>query len=99
MSEDLNHKGVVGIFANENGRAIATVSDFKRDGYGGFSLFQSQRIRCRKALVMEVVRKYSSPDLYRAVGIYEAEKIVENLCRDHGCSVQYLPVNHDEEPA
>lgn len=55
-----------------------------------------QRIRARRRLAFAVVRELSSPLLSKAIGEYEAEKIMEKMCED-GCRVIVVPIGYDEE--
>lgn len=89
-------KGVVLVFIDEEGREIASVSDFNRTGYGGWSLRDAQNLRARRALAMKVCNAYSSSQLVRAIDAYDAERIIDRLVKDHACKIATVVVGHAE---
>ena len=91
-------KGVVAVFAAPDGREIANTSDFNPGAPGGFEQQEAQRIRARRSLAFVVMRELAAPMLSKAIGEYEAERILEKMC-DNGCHVFYVPVGYDEEKA
>lgn len=89
-------KGVVAIFTDEHGRSIAQVSDFNTSGYGGYSLKEAQKFRCKQQISMAVLKAYSSEMLWRGVDQHYAKEIVNNLVAHHGCHVHYAYIGHEE---
>lgn len=87
-------KGVVGVFTDKEGRVIASVSDFDMSGYGGFSLLEAQKLRVRKDLSREVIRKYCSWAITEAIEPYDCEQIVRRLV-EKGARVTVIPVGHE----
>lgn len=85
--------GCLGIYTDEEGRIIASVSDFDRSGYGGFTLYQGQRIRAEKALAHEIVRAYCSDVVARSLDTYGCEQIVRKLKG----KMTFIPVGHTDE--
>lgn len=72
-------KGCVAVYINLEGRVIASVSDFRPDGYGGFTLYESQRIRAKSNLCREVIKTYCSPVVYDVLEAYDCEQIVGKM--------------------
>ena len=90
--------GVVLVFIDEKGHAIAHAADFDRSGYGGYTLADSQSVRARRQLAINVVNAYASTQLARAVDAYDAERMVQRLCQTHGCKIQEVIIGGDDKP-
>lgn len=88
--------GVVLVFIDERGHAIAHAADFERSAPGGLTLAEGQRYRARRALAHEVCNAYASPMLTRALESYDCERIVERLVRVNGCTIHEVLIGHDE---
>lgn len=86
--------GVVLVFLDEHGHAIAHAADFERSAPGGCTLSEGQRYRARRLLAFAVCNAYASPMLTRALESYDAERIVERLVRVNGCTIQEVLVGH-----
>jgi len=86
--------GVVAILIGKDGRCIASASDFNQSGYGGFSLYDSQKMRAKRALAYEAMRALSSPAIYDVVDTYDYEKIMDAMCSRGGCRVETVAVWH-----
>ncbi len=74
-------EGTIAIFVNPRGDVIATACDFEKSGFGGFTLEQAQKIRCRNRINREIVSAYASPDLADNIESYTCERIVDDLMR------------------
>lgn len=85
--------GVVMICTDKDGREVATVHDFDRSGYGGFTLQRSQEIRCKDRLALAVINRYASPIIGQAMCKWHRDELLQTLQRDHGYKVLtvYLP--------
>lgn len=90
-------KGVVMIFTNETGRAIANAADFATDGYGGFTLLEAQRLRARGALAGAVAEAYASPDFTRALSSHQLRDVLSRLENAHGCKITEVVIGHEGE--
>jgi hypothetical protein len=88
--------GVVLVFIDERGHAIAHAADFERQAPGGFSLLEGQRHRARRMLAMAVCNAYASPMLVRGLDAYDCDRIMERLCRVHGCRVHEVAIGHND---
>ncbi len=88
--------GVVLVFIDERGHAIAHAGDFEPQAPGGFTLLEGQRHRATRALAFAVVNAYASPDLVRGIDPYDCERIMEKLCRQFGCMVHKVAIGHRE---
>lgn len=87
--------GCVGIYTDDEGRVVASVSDFDRSSYGGFTLYEGQKIRVQKHLAMAVINAYCSHVIARALDAYHCEEIVRRLKG----KMTFIPVGHaDEKP-
>jgi hypothetical protein len=87
--------GVVLVFIDERGNAIAHVGDFEPQAPGGFTLAEGQRYRAKRALAVAVSNAYASPMLVRGLEAYDCERVMERLCRVHGCKVHEVTVGHE----
>ena len=88
--------GVVLVFIDEKGHAIAHAADFEPQAPGGFTLLEGQRCRARGALAWAVCNAYATPMLVRGIERYDCERIVERLCHSYNCSVHEVAIGHDE---
>lgn len=96
--EDPNVVGVVGLFIAPNGHVVAEVTDFERAGYGGFTLEEAQRIRCKRALSREVVGRFAGEPLAKAIDQHRAEDITDNMVRDQGYRKHFISIGHKDTP-
>ncbi len=62
-------RGVVLVFIDEHGNAIAHAADFESQRPGGFTLDEAQRLRAKRQLALNVCNAYASPMLVRAVDV------------------------------
>ena len=101
MAEDMIEadpvKGVVMIFISDDGRPVCEATDFEPDKFGGFTLKESQKIRCKGALARAILNAYASPALVRAIDTYRGEEIMRELTRMHGCKVKTVFIGHERE--
>jgi hypothetical protein len=88
--------GVVLVFIDERGNAIAHAGDFEPQSPGGFDLIDGQRRRAKVALAHAVCNAYASPMLVRGLESCDCERIVDRLCRQHGCKVHEVVVGHGD---
>jgi hypothetical protein len=88
--------GVVGVFIAPNGRVVADYADFEQSGYGGFTLLEAQRIRCRRGLAREVIERFAGEPLAKAVDQYRAEEIVGNMVEKQGYQKHFIVIGHEE---
>jgi len=87
--------GIVQVFLDEKGRAIAHAADFNQSRYGGHTLHESQRHRVRESLAIKVCEAYSSPQLVRGMDKHDAEKIVRNLVVLFGCRIHEVVIGEE----
>lgn len=77
-------KGVIAIWTDAAGEVIATVADFDRSGYGGFKLWEAQRMRSESQVKAAAIRAYCSPAVTDALSNYLYDQISrEMLQRGH----------------
>ena len=88
-------KGVVGIYTDADGRVIASVSDFEDSGYGGFSLQEAQRFRCKTKLAHAVMQAYCSDRVLAVFDNYYCEQLLNKLVSNGGRAT-YLPVGWEQ---
>jgi hypothetical protein len=89
-------KGLVGIYTDADGRVIASVSDFDDSGYGGFSLQEAQRFRCKTKLARAVMQAYCSDRVLAVFETYDCEQILNKMVRNGGRAT-YLPVGWEPD--
>lgn len=83
MTEEkkIEPQGVIAIMTRSDGYVIATAADFERQGYGGFKLWEAQRIRAERDVKFKAVRAYCSDFLYNALDSYTVERMAEDMCQ------------------
>lgn len=86
--------GIVLVFLDEKGHAIAGAADFDRSTPGGCELSEGQRYRARLRLAFAVCNAYASPMLTRGLDSYDCERIVDRLVQMHGCKVREVLIGH-----
>lgn len=88
-------KGVVATFTDSTGHVVASVSDFDRSGYGGYSLQEAQRFRVRRKLAHAVVNAYCSPVIVKALSEFDCAEIINKLTREQGFTETIIPIGYD----
>lgn len=78
-------RGIVLVFIDEKGHAIAHAADFDDGG-------DARRYRARRALARAVVDAYASPALARGLDQYACEQAVQRLCQQYGCRVHEIVI-------
>lgn len=89
MSEPL---GVVGVYTNPQGDVVVSVSDFKEQAPGGYTLYEAQRERCKRKLSVAVVNAYCSTVVCEALDDYDCGQIVRKLKG----KITFIPINHPD---
>lgn len=89
--------GVLAIFTDPEGDVVASVSDFDRSGYGGFTLEEAQKLRATRALNDAVIRAYCSERILTCITDGGADQIVRAMERN-GWRRTVLPIGHDAPP-
>jgi len=74
-------QGVIAIMTTPEGHVIATAADFDRQSYGGFKLWEAQRMRAKKQAIYATIRAYCSDAIVEAIDSYLSEQIGEALRR------------------
>lgn len=87
-------KGVVALAIDKTGSVIASVADFGRNTYGGFTLQEGQEMRAKRDLAHAVVAAYCSNVVVQALGSYETERVMGALCQKD-LRVEIVAVGHD----
>lgn len=87
--------GAVAVFTDKLGRVVASVSDFESGGYGGYSLFDAQKMRAQRMLALEVVRGYCSEMILDGLETHDCVQIVQRLVQK-GARVTVIPVGHED---
>jgi hypothetical protein len=88
--------GVVAVFIAPDGHVVADYTDFERSGYGGFTLLEAQRIRCKRGLSRAVVERFAGVPLARAIDQYRADEIVDKMIQDQGYRKHFIIIGHEE---
>jgi hypothetical protein len=95
MTERAEPRGVVLVFIDDRGHAIAHAADFEPQTPAGFDLVEGQRHRAKAALAAAVCNAYASPNLVRGLERYDCERVIDRLCRVYGCRVHEVLVGHE----
>ena len=91
-------KGVVALLIDPTGRVAGQAMDFNQGGYGGFELWEAQRMRAKSAATRDYVVRHSSPALSDHVDQYMADRIVDDLRSSKNWRMHYVAVGHDVDP-
>lgn len=91
--EEKGPLGVAAVYVDQEGRIITSVSDFNCDGYGGCTLYESQRMRAKRKLAVAVVRAYCSDVVVNALEAYDCEQIVAKLKG----KMTFISIGHQSE--
>lgn len=90
--------GVIAIMTAPDGHVIATAADFNRSGYGGYKLWEAQRMRAQDQVKWATVRAYCSAVIVEAVDSYLSTQIADALCRK-GHRITVRSVGYPEDVA
>lgn len=93
QKDKLRQPGCVGVYTDEAGHVIASVSDFNLSRYGGFTLYEGQKIRVQRLLAVAVIDAYCSSVITCAMDTYDCEQIVRKLKGQ----MTFVPVGHANE--
>lgn len=88
--------GVVMLCTDNTGHEIATVTDFERSGYGGFTLKEAQRIRCKRSIARAVIDRYASPVIGENMAEYHRDDLLKRLI-DKGWKLHTVYVGYPED--
>jgi hypothetical protein len=95
--EDVKPQGVVAVFVGPTGQCIASVSDFERSGYGGYSLQQSQTVRVKDAIGRKVAEAFASSEFTKHLDRYNVQRVLEAMQQNDGYKLHIISVGHEEE--
>lgn len=90
-------KGVVAIFVGPDGRCIASVSDFRHDGYGGYTMQEAQTHRARDAIARAVADALASSEFTKHIDNYHKREVLSQMERQDGYRLHIVPVGHEVE--
>lgn len=90
--------GVIAIMTNSTGDVIATAADFERQGYGGFKLWEAQRMRACDQAKWATVRAYCSDAVVKAISSYVMTQIADELI-SKGHKLNVRAVGYSDEIA
>lgn len=91
-------KGVVAVFIDDRGNIISSVSEFARDGIGGYTLREAQEYRAKEFLSAKIARAYCSDQWLRGMDSHRFREVMNQLIRQHGCKLEIIEVGYGEEP-
>src|SRR3546814_405693 len=99
MNEDqgASPRGYLMLMLWPDGKVLAEVSDFETSGYGGFTLKQAQRIRCRDRLWRSVLDRLANPIIGDAAGSYHGDAIINAMVSKHGFRVHEIAIGYEDE--
>jgi hypothetical protein len=88
--------GVIAVLIGPDGREVANAADFGGGGPAGFSQQETQARRAKQRLASATMKALSSPLLSNAIDTYQAERLVDEMCRTGGCRVLTVPIGYEE---
>jgi hypothetical protein len=87
-------QGIGAILTDGEGKVVAHAFDFERSGFGGFTLWEAQRIRVRGALARTFIAHWCFGDVASVIDQHESEKIVAELCRKKNYHLKFIDIGH-----
>ena len=87
--------GIGAVLTNDDGRVVAHCFDFDKSGYGGFKLWEAQRIRVRDRIVRQYVNTFCYGDMASAIEDHQARQIVDNLRNKGKLRLTFVAIGHD----
>lgn len=96
---DVEPQGVIAIMTLPTGHVAATHADFERQGYGGFKLWEAQKLRAGDAVKRKAVHAYCGEMVTQHLESYTIDKVVEDLMRRGKWRVTYRAIGYDEDIA
>jgi hypothetical protein len=91
-------QGVIAIMTSPDGDVVATATDFHRSGYGGFKLWESQKMRAKDQVKWATVRAYCSITVSNALSSYLMTQIADELCQK-GHKITFHAIGYSEDIA
>jgi hypothetical protein len=88
-------KGIGAILTRGDGEVLCHSFDFELASYGGFKLWEAQRIRARNGCCRKFIQQWTYGDVASVLETYDAEKIVDSLCRDKGYRMTFVSIGHE----
>jgi len=89
--------GIGAILTDASGSVVAHSFDFDRAGYGGFKLWEAQRIRAKRAATWKYIRAYSYGDLADVFEDYTAEELVRKLINKGKLRLTCVAIGYGDE--
>jgi hypothetical protein len=92
-------KGVIGILIDNTGRVICSADDYELGGYGGFNLWESQKVRVRQKLSLKL-RDSWFPDFLRDSEVVyhgDLETFIDRLITKRNYRIHYEFIGHDPD--
>jgi hypothetical protein len=97
MSEDKEAKGVLALAHWPDGEVLATYSDFSFSGYGGYSLFEAQRMRARVFVMRAAIAALCHNDVAACMETYHVDALFSELVQKKGYAITIIPIGYDEK--
>ena len=89
-------RGCVMLCTDPQGNEIATITDFERSGYGGFTLKEAQRIRCKRQIARAVIDRYASPVIAENMAEYHRDSLLQSLLKK-GWRIHEIYIGYEGE--
>lgn len=99
MSDEkvIEPQGVLAIMTLPTGHVAATHADFERSGYGGFKLWEAQRIRCADAVKRKAVRVYCSEIVTAHLESYTIDRMADDLMQRGKWRITYRAIGWPDD--
>lgn len=90
-------EGIGAILTGPSGEVYAHAFDFDRSGYGGFKLWEAQKMRAKRFCVDGYIKNYVGGDAAAVLDDHDAGRIVDRLCRDKKYRMTFVAVGYGPE--
>lgn len=87
--------GIGAVLTDDEGRVCAHAFDFDRSGYGGFKMWEAQRIRVRRAVKRKFIEAYCSNVVHPGIDEFACESIVDNLRNKGKLRLTFFAIGHE----
>ena len=95
MSEKPKIVGVGAVITDSQGVVQAHAFDFERQGYGGFRLWEAQRIRAKRSAIAKFMDSYIYGDLRGTIEEYDADRMASKLRNEKKLRITFVSVGHE----
>lgn len=92
-------QGIGALLTDDTGIVVAHAFDFERSGYGGFKLWEAQRLRAKSGVIAKYIAAYCYGPVASAMREHMREEVVRELIRAKKLTLTFVAIGHDVAPS